>query len=304
MEQHDLRRPAMSNMPAPDVHVDERLVRRLLASQFPEWASLRISRSPLIGWDNVIYRLGPDLLLRLPRRRIGAVMVDKQHRWLPELAPHLPLAVPVPVGKGVPGEGYPWRWSVCPWIAGEIAALANISDVRALAGALGAFVAALGSPGPADGPRPSFRGGTLASRDDQTRELLDRLRDFVDVAAATRLWEDALAVPAWSEPGVWLHGDLHAGNLLVEGGTLSGVIDFDHLAVGDPAGDLVAAWMLLPPDARPEFRNAAGVDDPTWIRGRAWALDLGLVMVAKSADNPIVAHLGRGAIDAVLGDRE
>jgi len=291
------------NMPAAEVAIDEQLVRQLIGSQFPQWASFPIS-SPWIGWDNAIYRLGSDLVVRLPRRMMGARMVEKQHRWLPELASQLPLPIPVPIGKGVPDQGYPWRWSVCPWIPGDIASLGDIDDMRALARALGTFVAALATPGPANGPRPSFRGGSLIDRDDRTRELLDRLRDLIDVAAATRLWLDALAVPAWSDSDVWLHGDLHAGNLLAVGGTLRGVIDFDHLAVGDPAGDLVSAWMLLPPDARPEFRNAVGADDATWARGRAWALDLGLVMLAGSADNPLLAHMGRHAIEAVLNDQQ
>src|SRR6266511_2719429 len=248
--------PMTLNMPAAEVAIDEQLVRQLLGSQFPAWASLPISSSPSIGWDNAIYRLGTDLVVRLPRRTMGAVMVEKQHRWLPELASRLPVPIPVPVGKGVPDHGYPWRWSVCPWVPGNIAALADIDDMRALARALGTFVAALGAPGPGAGPRPSFRGGSLIARDDQTRKLLDQDRHLVDVAAATRLWDDALGVPAWSEPEVWLHGDLHSGNLLVDRGTLSGVIDFDHLAVGDPAGDLVSAWRLLSPDEMPRFRAA------------------------------------------------
>src|SRR5262249_27610405 len=154
---------------------------------------------PWIGWDNAIYRLGSDLVVRLPRRMMGARMVEKQHRWLPELASQLPLPIPVPIGKGVPDQGDPWGWGGRPWIPGDIAALGDIDDMRALARALGTFVAALATPGPANGPRPSFRGGSLIDRDDRTRELLDRLRDLIDVAAATRLWLDALAVPVWSD---------------------------------------------------------------------------------------------------------
>ena len=291
-----------SDMPAAEVEIDEELVRRLLASQFPQWASLRVRRSPSIGWDNVIYRLGPDLLVRLPRRRMGAVMVEKQHQWLPELARRLPLPFPVPIGHGVPDQGYPWRWSVCHWVPGDPAVAAVIEDMSGFAEALGAFLAALGVPGPAPGPRSAFRGGALITRDHQTRELLAHLGDVVDSAAATRLWDQALALPTSPEPGVWIHGDLQPANLLVQRGRLSGVIDFDHFGVGDPAVDLISAWMLLPERARPTLRAAACPDDAAWSRGRAWALHVGLLMLSKSENHPPFARFGQRAIQAVPAD--
>lgn len=292
----------VSNMPTAEVDITDALVRRLVASQFPEWASLRLVLLPPIGWDNVIYRLGSDLAVRLPRRRMGAVMVDKQHRWLPGLAPRLPLPVSVPIGRGVPDEGYPWSWTVCGWVPGEVAVDAVIDDMTVFAEALGAFLAALALRGPVSGPRSAFRGGALATRDDPTRELLDGLADVIDANAATRLWDDALALPVASEPGMWIHGDLQPANLLVERGRLSGVIDFDHFGVGDPAVDLISAWMLLPKPARPALRAAASVDDATWARGRAWALHVGLLMFSGSAHQPVLARLGEQTIQEALDD--
>jgi aminoglycoside phosphotransferase (APT) family kinase protein len=272
-------------MPAAEVEIDEHLVRLLLASQFPRWASLPLRPTPAIGWDNTVFRLGSELAVRLPRRTMGAVMVAKQHRWLPELAIRLPVAVPVPIGQGVPEHGYPWRWSVCPWLPGNTAA-STIAYDAGLPAVLGGFIAALHVPGPADGPRSEFRGVPLMNRDDQTRSLLETLRHVVDGAAATRIWDDALAAEHWSSPDVWLHGDLHPGNLLLASGRLSGVIDFDHLVVGDPAVDLISAWMLLAPIDRALLRDAVKVDDATWTRGRAWALNVALMMLAHSSWQP------------------
>src|SRR5215204_2845914 len=289
-------------MPAAEVDIDEKLARRLLASQFPQWASLRIGPSPLIGWDNVIFSLGSHLAVRLPRRRMGAVMVEKQHQWLPELSQHLPLPVPVPVGHGVPDQEYPWRWSVCQWVPGDSAVEVVIEDMAAFAHVLGAFLAALAVPGPTSGPRSAFRGGALTTRDYQTRESLAQLASVVDSSAATRLWDDALALPASPEPGVWIHGDLQPANLLVEHGRLSGVIDFDHFGVGDPAVDLISAWMLLPEWARPALRAAACPDDAAWARGRACALHVGLLMLSQSANQPLFARVGERTIHDVLTD--
>jgi aminoglycoside phosphotransferase (APT) family kinase protein len=304
MNRDEVRELVIGKMRAAEVDIDELLVRRLLASQFPEWASLRISPSLSIGWDNVIYHLGSHLVVRLPRRRMGAVMVDKQHRWLPKLARRLPLPVPVPIGHGVPDQGYPWPWSVCRWVPGDVAAEATINDLTAFAVSLGTFLTALAAPGPATGPRSPFRGGALATRDEHTRESIDRLSGVVEAAAARRLWDDALALPTWPEPGVWIHGDLQPANLLVEDGRLSGVIDFDHLGVGDPAVDLISAWMQLPKCARPALRETACPDDATWARGRAWALHVGLLMTTRSGKESALARLGERTINAVLTDDE
>ncbi|MHB8668965.1 MAG: aminoglycoside phosphotransferase family protein [Acidimicrobiales bacterium] len=293
-----------SNMPAAEVDIDASLVRRLVASQFPPWAGLAVEQVTSGGWDNAIYRLGPDLVVRLPRRRMSAELVQKEQRWLPELAPRLPLPVPVPIGRGAPEEGYPWHWSICRWLPGEMAATASIEDLESLAATLGAFMAALHTVGPPDGPRSPWRGVPLMERDESVRGVLRQMGDSVDQAAVGAAWADALDLPRWTGPDVWLHGDLHPANMVVETGRLSAVIDFGDLAVGDPATDLMSAWMLLPASARPMLRDAVGVDDATWYRGRGWALCWGLMALARSADNPVTSALGRRAVAEVLAERQ
>jgi aminoglycoside phosphotransferase (APT) family kinase protein len=288
--------------PAAEVPIDVALIRRLLGSQFPRWSGLAVHPVESAGWDNVIYRLGADLAVRLPRRRIGADQTLKEHRWLPVLGPRLPVAVPVPAGKGVPSEGYPWHWTVCPWLPGEVAALAPVADMSLAALTLAGFVRALQAIDAADGPVSEFRSGPLAARDAVSRDLAVALRDSHDVSAVLAVWEAAVQEPEWTDPPVWVHGDLHPANLLVNSGELSGVIDFGLLGVGDPACDLIVAWTYLSASAREVFRDALAVDDATWARGRGWALHLGLRACAYSADNPVLAEVGRHTITAVLSD--
>lgn len=277
------------------------LVRRLVAVQFPQWASLAVEPVESAGWDNTIFRLGSDLAVRLPRRRIGAEQVRKEHQWLPVLAPHLPLAVPVPLGHGAPGEGYPWHWTVCPWLNGELAALTRVADMDRAAISLARFIAALQAIDPTGGPRHEFR-ASLVARDHDTRALAAVLRDTLDSGSVLKVWEAALAVPAWTGQPVWMHGDLHPANLLVRGHELSAVIDFGLLGVGDPACDLMVAWTYLSADSRDVFRGALAADDATWSRGRGWALQLGLRATAYSADNPVLGKIGRRTVAEVLAD--
>jgi aminoglycoside phosphotransferase (APT) family kinase protein len=284
-------------MPAAEVDIDDGLVRSLLEEQFPDLARLDLSLVAN-GWDNVLFRLGDDLSVRLPRRELAAALVEHEQRWLPELAPHLPLPVPAPVHAGRPGAGYPWAWSVCPWLPGEPALQTPPRDLTAAATALGEFVRALHAvPTPDQPPINPYRGVPLADRDDVTRAAMVQ----IDVPGALDEWERALTLPRWSGAPVWLHGDFHPGNVLVHTGAVSAVIDFGDMTAGDPATDLFVAWALLPPDARDAFRVAAGdVDDATWARGRAWALAFGAVVMANSADNPAYHRLGRRMVEAVL----
>jgi aminoglycoside phosphotransferase (APT) family kinase protein len=288
--------------PAAEVPIDVSLVRRLVRSQFPRWSGLAVQPVDSAGWDNAIYRLGADLAVRLPRRRIGADQTATEHRWLPVLGPQLPLAVPIPVGKGMPGEGYPWRWTVCPWLGGEIAAVASAADMNQVAMRLARFVRALQAVDPAGGPRSEFRGGSLAARDPVTQASAEALRDSLDVRPILAVWEAAVAAPAWTGPPVWTHGDLHPANLLISNGELTGVIDFGLLCVGDPACDLMVAWTYLSAGARRVFRDALAVDDATWARGRGWALHLGLMCAAYSADNQVLSNIGQYTITQVLAE--
>jgi aminoglycoside phosphotransferase (APT) family kinase protein len=292
-----------------EVETDVALVRRLLAAQFPQWADLPIAPVPFWGTDNAMYRLGDDLAVRLPRFRWTVGRVAKEQRWLPVLAPHLPLAIPVSLARGSPAEGYPWRWSVCRWLEGENATVAAFDDRCAAARDLARFLAALrridATGGPPAGSQNFYRGVPLAKRDPTTCATIAALHGRLDVAAVTAAWESALQVPAWHGAPVWLHGDLYPANLLVAGGRLSGVIDFGGLGVGDPACDLVPAWMLFSGENRQVFRAAVGVDDAMWARGRGWALALAVGAVAHPyypETNPTLVASARRTLAEVLAD--
>jgi aminoglycoside phosphotransferase (APT) family kinase protein len=185
------------------------------------------------------------------------------------------------LAKGIPGENYPWHWSVYRWLEGESAAIERIANPCQAAMELAQFIAALQRIDPASGPPPgvhnSFRGVPLATRDTVTRTAISALRGTVDVAAATSAWDAALQASAWNDAPVWIHGDLQPGNLLAQHGRLSAVIDFGCLGVGDPACDLIVAWNLLSAQSRDVFRTALQVDNATWARGRGWALSIGLI---------------------------
>ena len=288
-----------------EVATDLSLVRRLLAAQFPGWAGLPIKSVRSAGTDNAVYRLGDDMAVRLPRIPWATGQVEKEHRWLPRLAPHLPLAIPTPLAMGKPGEGYPWHWSVYKWLEGENATVERIADPRRMAIDLAQFILALQRVDPAGGPPPgahnSYRGVPLAKRDTPTREAISALHGTVDTEAATAAWEDALGAPEWHGRPVWIHGDLQPGNLLAVEGRLTAVIDFGCLGVGDPACDVMPAWLFLPADARAIFRAELQVDDATWARGRGWALSLGLIALPYyHITNPVLAGIARRAIAEVL----
>ncbi|HMQ31807.1 MAG TPA: aminoglycoside phosphotransferase family protein [Chloroflexaceae bacterium] len=224
------------------------LVAQLLAEQFPHWADLPITPAVPQGWDNRTFRLGDELSVRLPSAQGYTPQVEKEHRWLPYLAPRLPLPIPVPLAQGAPGAGYPWPWSVYRWLAGRAAQPGHIADLSAFAADLAVFLNALQQIDPAGGPPPGphsfFRGAPLDVYDDETRRAISAVCDLIDADAATRLWEAGLATP-FHRPPVWFHGDVAANNLLVREGRLSAVIDFGCCGVGDPACDLVIAWTRL-----------------------------------------------------------
>ncbi len=240
-----------------EIDVALSLVNRLVAGQFPEWAGLPIRPINSAGTDNAIFRLGDNMAVRLPRRPVAAEQLEKEHRWLPGIAPQLPLDVPVPLALGMPAEGYPLPWSVCRWLEGENAVFAPIADLREAATALAQFVSALQKIAPTDGPQPGahnfFRGVPLRNRDAQTRTAIASLHGIIDTDAVMDAWEAALNAPTWDGPPVWLHGDIHAGNLLVQQGRISAVIDFGGLGIGDPACDLMVGWTLLSAETRRRF---------------------------------------------------
>ncbi|HZE39639.1 MAG TPA: aminoglycoside phosphotransferase family protein [Stackebrandtia sp.] len=266
--------------PAPRIDAD--LVRRLIAAQFPQWSDLPIAPVPTQGMDNATYRLGRHLSARLPRFERWVGQVEREHRWLPRLAPHLPLAISTPLAQGEPGEGYPFPWSVYRWLDGQPLDLERLPDPLRAAADLAEFIAALHAIDATDGPRPqwsnSYRGVHIAADVDSVASKqrvlpkLAALRDLTDTDALGAVWEAALAAPAWDRPAVWVHGDLAQGNLLSTDGRLSAVIDFGTLSIGDPACDINNAWMFRDPAARDVVRRELNVDDATWARARGWAL--------------------------------
>ncbi|MGW2639873.1 aminoglycoside phosphotransferase family protein [Streptomyces sp. NPDC001348] len=284
-----------------EVDIDVDVVRRLIADQFPVWASLPVERLESAGTENAMFRLGADKVVRLPRHP-GAVddVLHEQCR-LPGLGPWLPVPTPEPVGRGEPGAGFPWPWSVYRWLEGRNPVAGRLEEPGALAGDLAGFVRALRRIDPADGP-PGYRGVPLATRDAPTRDAIARLADRgVDTAPLTARWEEALRAPRHTGPPAWAHGDLSPGNVLVEDGRLSAVIDFGTVGVGDPAVDLIAAWNLLPASARGTFREAVGADDAEWARGRGWALSISLIQLPYYWDtNPPLAENSRHTIAEIL----
>jgi aminoglycoside phosphotransferase (APT) family kinase protein len=290
------------------VDINVALVRRLVAAQFPQWADLPIKPVRFDGWDNSTFHLGEEMSVRLPSAQGYAAQVEKEQRWLPRLAPLLPLPVPVPLAMGVPGEGYPWHWSIYRWLEGEIATLENIADLRQFAITLAQFLTALQridpTGGPPAGPHSFWRGGPLTVYDAETRQAIAALDGRIDADEATAVWEAAI-IATWHGPPVWVHGDVAVGNLLVKGGRLSAVIDFGCSAVGDPACDLVIAWTLLSGESREAFRAGVPVDIAAWERGRGWALWKGLITLAEYIDTkPLKAIEARRVINEVLADHK
>lgn len=295
-------------MHADEVDTDAALVGRLIATQSPQWADLPIEPVRSAGTDNAIYRLGDELAVRLPRIVGATAQVEKEHRWLPRLAPLLPLAIPVPLAQGTPGEGYPWAWSVNRWLEGENATVQRIADPERAAAELARFIASLQRIDPKDGPPPgshnAYRGVPLATRADQTRRSIATLQGTLDADAVTAAWEAALRAPEWQGAPVWIHGDLDARNLLVMEGRLSAVIDFGCLGVGDPACDVMVAWKLFTAETRDLLRAELSVDEATWARSRGWALSQALNALSYYTleTNPVLVREARRWLAEVLAD--
>jgi len=296
----------LRSRPPAEIAIDASLVRALLEEQHPDLVHLPLVDSGE-GWDNCLFRLGGDLCVRLPRRAASAGLIAHEQTCLPNLAARLPLPIPVPLRIGRPSGLFPWPWSVTPWFQGQTALLTPPQDPQATAVALGEFLRALHQPAPADAPQNPWRGVPLAARAATLEETLQQLDGLVDRGKALDVWQRALSAQPWHGPPVWIHGDLHPGNLLVIDGRLSAVIDFGDLAAGDPAVDLSIAWMLLPPSARPAFRafvrdQGSPVNEDQWMRARGWALALGLAFLAHSGDDGGLRALARATIDAALND--
>ncbi|QDP95698.1 aminoglycoside phosphotransferase family protein [Microlunatus elymi] len=290
-------------MPAAEIDVNAELVQKLIMEQHPDLSA------PLImvanGWDNVIFRLGDDLGVRLPRRQVAAQLVINEQRWLPTIAASLPVRTPVPIRIGQPSKDFPWAWTIGPWLDGRSLIELPVADRSRFAPALAEFLAALHRPAPVDAPHNPVRGVPLADRASLAAEHLDSGL-VPDADRLRRLWVQLLGTPAWAADPVWVHGDPHPANVLVSHDQLSAVIDFGDVNSGDPATDLAAGWLSFDVAGRSAFKaryqQLTGMDGDLWQRARGWALVIGMALVVNSDDHPQLAAVGRHALAAVLED--
>lgn len=279
-------------MPDHPVLPSEELLATLLADQFPDLAELPITRAAE-GWDNVVFRLGDELAVRMTSRDVAEPLLRYEAEWLPGLASRLPLPVSAPLHLGAPGRGYLWPWVIVPWFNGRSATETPPTKHENTARRLGTFFAALHQPAPLDAPPNPYRGVPLVDRDGATRERLDALQASgvlsSDQAERLRsLWETALATPRWDGPALWLHGDPHPSNIVVEDGEVVAVIDFGDICSGDPASDLIVAHYLLPRSVHTVFRDAyGGIDDDTWQRGIGWVVCHTAAMLSGPSGEPL-----------------
>lgn len=293
-------------MHADEADTDPDLVQRLLRAQFPQWADLPVRRLASGGTVNAIYRLGTELTVRLPLLKGGTEILDHEARWLPRLAPLVPVPIPEVVALGEPAEGYPWRWAIHRWMEGEVLVEGRTAAPESLARDLAAFVTALREAG-LDGGPPAYRGAPLHTVDAEARSAIEALRrtdEPFDADAILAAWETALAAPGWSGAPCWTHSDLMPSNLLGAGDRLAAVLDFGTAGVGDPAVDLIPAWNLLTPAARHVFRAGVDVDDATWTRGRGWALSMAVIQLPYYRHtNPVISANARYVINQILANR-
>ena len=286
--------------------IDESLVRSLVREQHPDLAGLKL-REVDGGWDNQLWRLGDELAVRMPRTARAPSLLRNEHRWMPVLAPLLPLPVPAPVRIGEPSARFPRPWTITTWVPGEPADRTSVTRDQDAADRLAGFLRALHRPAPAEAPANPDRGVPLTAF---TREFATSLHAVDGIESEVRdVWDDAVSAPAWEGPPVWLHGDLHPANVVIADGTLAGVLDFGELCAGDPATDLSAAWLLLPSGAAARFFDAyANADADTIRRARGWAVrrGLGLIGIGRAGDLGLPGGkttwgpAGRSALDRVL----
>ncbi|CAM3694970.1 aminoglycoside phosphotransferase family protein [Deinococcus frigens] len=289
-----------------EIHTNAALVRRLLAAQFPKWAGLPVRRVQSFGTDNALYRLGEDLLVRLPRIGWTVGQVEKELEWLPRLAPHLPLRVPEPLALGQPGEGYPYTWGVYRWLPGEMPSLSEVAARPELARQLAEFVLALRGCDQTDAPSAENPATDLQQLDPHVRASVETSAQLLDTDTRKQIiavWDDTMHLPGWTVAPIWVHGDLHSSNLLWNGEHLTTVLDFSSLELNDPAIDLMAPWNAFGAEARATYREVLHPDDATWERGRARALAKALLALPYyQHTNPEIMERSWYTIREVLAD--
>ena len=294
-------------MHADEIDISPALARSLVAQQFPHLAGLLIEKLSSAGTENTIFRLGDDLSIRMPRVIGAARQAEREAIWLPRLANHLSLALPEPVELGRPTEEFPYHWAIYRWLKGENAFIRPVDDLADSAHRLARFVRSLReAPVVSDSSMvatTSGRGVDLVHRDSATRDAVESCKSLADTETLHAIWTDALAAPRWSGPPGWLHGDIHVGNLLTEAGRITGVIDWGCLGAGDPACDLTVAWSMLDRESRATFRSELGVDEATWIRGRAWAISVAVIALPHYIEtNPLLVAISRHSIEEAVAD--
>lgn len=287
-------------------HLDENIVRKLVEHRFGHWSHLPLRRVDSTGTDNVIFRLGDEMLVRLPLIPSASEKLRKELACFPAL-PALPLQIPRPIAPGEASEDYQSPWAVYRWIEGEDVQVESLNDMHEVAESLAQFVRILhGSDAtriPSCGPQNNFRGCPLTKRDEPTRQAISSVSDIYDAAALLAFWENSLAIPAWTRDPVPIHGDIHAGNLLMKNGNIIAVLDFGLMGVGDPAVDLIVNWSLLTKTSRERFRYIMEADDDTWYRGRSWAFSTALIAFSYyRRSNSFMTEMSKRVISEVLSD--
>lgn len=274
-----------------DITVD--LVKKLIFEQFPQWSHLEIKPVKNSGHDNRTFHLGDDLTIRLPSGKEYEPQIQKEAKWLPVLAQHLSLPITAPVAKGKPTPEYPLAWSINRWLVGETVTHTNV-DLQKFAIELARFLKELeainAENGPQAGAHNFYRGGDLAVYIEEFEQALTQLPAGPQRNHYQDIWTTALATK-WEKKPVWVHGDIAVGNLLVNDGHLSGVIDFGILGTGDPACDLVMAWTFFDSKSRKAFKEEMGLDDTTWQRGKGWALWKALITPDDAVSKKVLVDM-------------
>lgn len=285
-----------------EIEINTTLVRQLLSSQFPEWADLPIHVIKPEGTDNSMYKLGLDKVVRLPRIERAVPSLETEFKWLPKLAPHLPISIPVILGKGNPEAFYPFPWMVCRYLEGKSPVIGKMLNHHQTAIDLGNFVVEMQKitlPGGAK----SNRGKPLSEKDQEVREAISLSQDTYDPALLTKIWDACLEIGKWTGKPVWVHGDLHGGNVLARDGKITAVVDFGLAGIGDPACDMMPAWTLLTSETREIFRSIVQPDNATWIRGLGWGLSYIVAYPYYRNTNSALANIAKRTVDEVLNDK-
>ena len=300
--------PPHTGTPDAEIDISTDLLRDLLADQFPDLADLPLQPVDH-GWDNVMIRIGDDLVARLPRRQMGADIIVNEQQWLPKLASRLKLRVPLTKKIGQPhagekGGGYPWPWSIVPWIDGTPADLSPLN--RDQGRVLADFLTALHKPAPEDAPHNPYRGVHLNTRADGIEDAMiavSRQTNLITRPIAA-IWQQALSVDI-DVPNCWIHGDLHERNMLADDeGNITGIIDWGDMCAGDRASDLACVWTLLGhAEVRADVMEFYDATPETWQRAAGWAVMFGVVLLrAGLADDPRMAAMGTNILARLEAD--